>query len=390
MKKSPDGSWLTALAVIAAVVLLAAACSSDTDDDASSGENGDTTAATTSTTTTSTTTSDDSTTTTNTTTTTTASASSAATSDAATSNAARGVDSCSAEAVAPVSATYSLASGGHTYTYSTAIPSGYSADNPTPIVVLFHGLGGNGEQAAFGSGYADLAEQENFVLVYPDGLDTRGVGANWELLQLDEEGRDDVEFTRAMLEDVKQLVCVDENRIYSTGMSNGGFFSAVIACELSDVFAATFSVAGMTHPEGCQPSNPIAMGFIHGTADSVVSYSGAGSVLLAALTLSGSFTQEEIATFKVFFEQSMPVEIAEFAADMGCDEITDTDHSDDTQLRRFAGCDDSNVEVVFYTVQDGQHVWPGGFGTEGQTTEDFDATVDGWAFLSQFTLNSRS
>ncbi len=352
--KGLTNAWMAAFAVLTAVVLLTTACSGTTSNETSV-----------------------------------AITSVVGASSTTTSNV-TDVDPCSHAAAVPTSTNYSLVSGDYTYTYGVSLPSGYSTNNPTPVVVLFHGLGGSGDATALRSGYLDLAEEENFVLVYPTGLDTRGIGASWELPQFDEEGRDDVEFTRAMLKEIKQSVCVDENRIYATGMSNGGFFSAIIACELSDVFAATFSVAGVTHPEDCQPSNPIAMGFIHGTADSVVPYEGGMSILVAAASLIGSFTQEEIATFSAFFEQSMPTEIAEFAVDMGCDEITDIDHNDDTQLRRFTGCADPNVEITFYTVQDGRHVWPGAFDADGQATEELNATTDGWAFLSQFTLSSRN
>ena len=271
------------------------------------------------------------------------------------------------------------------YKYDLFVPSGYTGE-ATPLVVNFHGLGSNGPQQSAYTAYPVLAEEENFIVVHPTGL-TSAQGLNsWELPQFDELGRDDVAFTRALLEDVKKWVCVDTDRIYSTGMSNGGFFSAVVACELSDVFAATFSVAGMTHAPGCVPAQPIAMGLIHGTADAVVAYSGGGSTLLSQLE-EGT---EEYAVAEAFFLQSMPDEIAEFAADFGCNESTESAVSADLLLRRFGGCDDENVEVVFYTVQEGQHVWPGAPGSESSTTTDFDATRDGWAFLSQFTLTSRS
>ncbi len=273
----------------------------------------------------------------------------------------------------------------NSYNYELYVPSGYNGA-PTPLVVNFHGLGSNGLQQQGYTAYDQVAEEEGFIVAYPTGLPSAQGLNSWELPQFDEESRDDVAFVRALIGDIGQWVCVDESRIYSTGMSNGGFFSAIVACELADVFAATFSVAGMTHPEGCVPSQPIAMGFIHGTADDVVPYIGTGTSTLLTLLEQGS---EAYITAEEFFSQSMPDEIAEFAADMGCDEITETAHSADTQLRRFAGCDDPNVEVVFYTVQDGGHVWPGAEATINQSTLDFDASRDGWAFLSQFTLISR-
>src|SRR5690606_31858506 len=77
------------------------------------------------------------------------------------------------------------------------------------------------------------------------------------------------------VEQVQQQVCVDPDRIYATGMSNGGHMSHRLACEAADVFAAVAPVAGsMTVTGNCTPAEPISVLHFHGTSDSIVPYDG--------------------------------------------------------------------------------------------------------------------
>src|SRR5690349_2345966 len=50
------------------------------------------------------------------------------------------------------------------------IPESYDADVPTPLVFVLHGAGGTGAGIASWSGFDDLAEEEGFIAVYPDGI----------------------------------------------------------------------------------------------------------------------------------------------------------------------------------------------------------------------------
>jgi polyhydroxybutyrate depolymerase len=89
----------------------------------------------------------------------------------------------------------------------------------------------------------------------------------------------------------------------------------------------------------------------------------------------------------VFFEQVMPDEFAEFAADAGCDGTVETEIGDDVVSHEYTGCD-GDTPMVFDEVRGGGHTWPSAqpVGALGYTTDDIDATRDGWAFMSQFTL----
>ena len=273
-----------------------------------------------------------------------------------------------------------LESGGLEYRYQWTVPS-TAADTPLPVVLDFHGIGSNGAQQAAVSGFHTLAETEGFVAVQPTGRSTElDPRASWELPQFDTAERDDVRFVLDLLDRVAADVCIDRNRVYATGLSNGGFFTSVLVCELSELVAAAASVAGVTHPDGCAPERPVPYLAFHGTDDTVVPYDGGGES-----TLSGGVTSP-------FFEQVMPDEFAEFAADFGCAEPVDTEVTAEIELRRWTACD-GGVELGFYTISGGGHTWPGSAATNlitalGVTTMDLDATAVAWEFFEQYSLDT--
>ena len=102
-------------------------------------------------------------------------------------------------------------------------------------------------------------------------------------------------------------------------------------------------------------------------------------------------TPEEAEGFRDFFSQVMPEEAAEFALDFDCASVTADEVGPDTTLTVYSDCD-GGVEVRFYAVENGGHTWPGSPLAQayaevlGYSTMDVNATEDGWAFMSQYTL----
>ena len=257
-------------------------------------------------------------------------------------------------------------------------------DARLPVVIDWHGLGSDGAQQALLTGYEELAGREGFVAVHPTGPRGGGGQTSWELVQLDIPGRDDVALAAAIIDRLVGEYCVDPDRVYSTGMSNGGFFTSRLVCELADRIAAAVSVAGVSHPEDCRPARAVPYLAFHGTADRIVPYAGGTS----SLQIGPSTPAVE-----AFFAQVMPDEFAEFAADFGCDpEPSATPIGDDVIRHDYTGCDGA-VPLAFHEIDGGGHTWPGSplgpvlAGALGRTTSDVDATADGWAFMSRFTLD---
>ena len=115
----------------------------------------------------------------------------------------------------------------------------------------------------------------------------------------------------------------------------------------------------------------------HGTADEFVPFDGDGE---SVLRLEGTSLPDE------FFTTDMPSAFARFAAGAGCDAApvdTVLEGGGGTMIRHhFGGCDGA-VPMTFVEVVGGGHTWPG---AEGVPPSALDATLDGWAFLSAFTL----
>ena len=153
-------------------------------------------------------------------------------------------------------------------------------------------------------------------------------------------------------------------------MSNGGFMSYRLACELSNRIAAMASVTGamaFAQLDACDPQRPVPVMEIHGTSDLTVPFNGIP-----------------------FFTPSIQTAVDYWVTFNGCGEVMTTDIPDintadgSTASRDFYSCND-NTEVIFYTIQNGGHSWPGAFPIPslGSTNQDFVATSEIWNFFNR-------
>ena len=117
-----------------------------------------------------------------------------------------------------------------------------ASKSKTPVILAFHGHGGNMHFAARG-----MAFQNNWpeaIVVYPQGLPTPGIVMDFEgkksgwQHQVGQQGNRDLKFVDAILASLCEKYSVDENRIYATGFSNGGLFSYLLLSQRPNVFAA--------------------------------------------------------------------------------------------------------------------------------------------------------
>ncbi|MGI9613369.1 MAG: alpha/beta hydrolase family esterase, partial [Acidimicrobiales bacterium] len=270
-----------------------------------------------------------------------------------------------------------------TRVYELVVPPTYDPNVPTPLVMNWHGLGSNGPDQLGFSEYPPLAAKEGFLVVAPTGVPTPGLSQNsWELTDADDPTRDDLAFAEVVLDRVIATACVDEARVYTTGMSNGGYFSSRLVCELADRIAGAASVAALAHPDDCDPSRPVPYIGFHGVDDEVVPYDGGGLSSLAP------GVRVEL------FEAIIPEEFAEFAATFGC-EPTPIEQalSEDVTAFEYEGCADG-VEAVFYRLDNAGHTWPGSnislaisqASGLGVTNTDVNATELSWELFSRHSL----
>lgn len=157
------------------------------------------------------------------------------------------------------------------------MPSSYPTDRRVPLVLRFHGLGGNGGQE-INSGYKQIADREGFLLVAPSGAQG-SVGNAWNVgpCCTSDSNVDDVAFVRAIIEEVQSYANVDSKRIYATGFSMGGGMTHYLACHASDVIAAFAPEAFDLLQENvnqCNPGRAVPLLSQRASNDSLVIYDG--------------------------------------------------------------------------------------------------------------------
>lgn len=288
------------------------------------------------------------------------------------------VDCSSIGAVPTGLQTGSITSGGVEYSYRWTVPSSYDG-SPLPVVLDFHGLGSSGSQQDRFVGWSALGETEGFLAVQPEGPPFPELGRGWEVPQFDiDPERNDVAMVLDLLDHIAANVCIDPNRIYSTGFSLGGIFTSTLICQLSEVIAAGASVAGLSHFDACDPTRPVPYLAFYGTDDRVVRFDG------QEIGPEGSLERD-------FWDQAAPEVFAEFAEHFGCTEAVDTAASASVTLTSYLGCD-GDIEMGFYTIEGGGHTWPGSeeFAASGSqngvTTMEVDATALAWSFFQRHPL----
>ncbi|MEY2424080.1 MAG: polyhydroxybutyrate depolymerase [Acidimicrobiaceae bacterium] len=251
---------------------------------------------------------------------------------------------------------------GQARTFQLYVPKAYDGTGPVPVVFNFHGYGSNAvQQMAYGN-FKPLADRDDFLIVAPDG---QGESRHFNLTG---EGnlQDDVAMVGALLDHLESTFCVDAKRVYSTGMSDGGAMTSVLACRESDRFAAFGAVAVIVFRPGCGGSNPVAITGFMGTADPVVPFDG-GQVRCCGGATVGS----------------APDAMAGWAEHDGCaTAFNDERLGSEVRKRTWTGCQ-AGGEVVFYIIDGGGHTWPGSIAIDslGLTTKQIDASATIWDFF---------
>ncbi len=175
------------------------------------------------------------------------------------------------------SSTYETSFQGLDRDYIVYIPENYTPEYPSPLLFVYHGFGGNNNLMMNYTGFNEIANQNNFIVVYPQGSNFIGVPhwnvGGWTLGST----TDDIAFTEHLINTVSDEYNINYDRLYATGMSNGGFMSFLLACQMSETFAAVASVTGSMTTETyqqCTPLREVPVLQIHGTIDPIVPYAG--------------------------------------------------------------------------------------------------------------------
>ena len=200
--------------------------------------------------------------------------------------------------------------------YRVHLPVGYDAAQPTSLVLDIHGYTGTAEDEELNTTrFSPHSDTNGYVIVFPQATgfvaptgdritswnDLAGNASpgpegpicsekafkyphppecgepkpcNWATCH------DDLGFIAQLLDELEATLCIDLDRVYATGMSNGGMFVHRLGCAMPERFAAIAPVSGtLARGFNCAPdkSKPVSMMSIYGSEDHFVDLEGAVS-----------------------------------------------------------------------------------------------------------------
>jgi polyhydroxybutyrate depolymerase len=252
-------------------------------------------------------------------------------------------------------------------TYLLYVPTSYQGTTKVPMVFNFHGYGSNASEQMLLANFGPIADKNDFLVVAPNGQD--GGGRHWSFT---ESGgfQSDVAMVDALIKHLEGSLCVDATRIYSTGMSDGGAMTSVLACTSSNTFAAFAAVAVVVYC-GVPQRRAVAIESYAGSKDPIVPTNG------GQVTCCGNPTLPSKASA-----------MANWATHDACKATyTDTRIKPHVVRRTWTGCKPGSTSV-YYLVEGDGHTWPGGpsLGSLGHATKEISASALIWKFFAAHKL----
>ena len=246
--------------------------------------------------------------------------------------------------------------------YVLYIPDSYDGTSPVPLMLNFHGFGGNASDYMMDADMRSLAESNIFILVYPQGSCSDG-SSHWNPCPIGGDNKsasDDVGFVEAMINEISSQYSVDTERVYAAGYSNGGMMAYGLANYKSDLIAAVASVSGVMLDCTAPTTHPMPVVHLHGTSDGVIPYDGsslyssAQSVLDYWIESNNTTTTPTVST-----DNNGGMTIEHSVYDQG----------------------DNSVAVEHYKYIGGDHIW------FNSTYQGQNASELVWNFVSRYDIN---
>ena len=234
-----------------------------------------------------------------------------------------------------------------------------------PLVIAFHGGTDSQEDFAQQEQFDQLGEQEKFIMAYAIAEQDRTAAEGEWFLNTAATSEEDNNFAEAIVDELSESYCVDQDRLYAIGYSLGAMFTYEIACQLNHRFAATASFAGTmpVNPESCDLARGIGRLHIHGKLDYIIYY-------------HQDWEWKDGEHEGVGTMSEVPNLIDYWAAKSSCQAISVETSLTEEHIIHNDCMDD--VIIEHYGLQIWDHNWPGE--VDGQPTYELM-----WNFLSQFS-----
>lgn len=278
--------------------------------------------------------------------------------------------------------TVNLTVDGNARSFIVYLPTGYNNAGKIPMIFAIHGGSGTPEGMINIANFKSIADRDKVVLVYPAGIQN-----NWNdgrPTTPNQLGINDVNFFNQMCDYMIANNSVDGTKIYATGISNGGFMSSRLGCELSNRIAAiavdAATIEATSIATSCNPGRPVPAIYIHGTTDPLVPFTG------GQMTAGGTAGGTVLSHFQA---------IDKWVTINGCNttptitDLPDIANDGTTIKQRVYSGGTNGSEVVSYVVLNGGHTWPQGYqylneAIIGKTSQDMNACEVIWTFFKRY------
>jgi polyhydroxybutyrate depolymerase len=289
--------------------------------------------------------------------------------------------------IAPGEVKVNTTSDGAARWYYRHVPPSYNGTKAMPLVIDLHGYSEGAAIHTKMSMLGPFGDTHGFVTLTPEGGGTAVPLWDTDLKSAD------VKFIGNLLDEAERTLCVDQRRIFVTGLSNGAFMTSAVACAYSTRVAAVAPVAGIRDISGCKFARPVPVLAFHGTADPFVAYTGGlgpKALQLPSPDGKGTLGGSGAATDQTK-GPSIPQITADWAKRNGCGTTpTDSKLTSDVTTIRFP-CP-AGADVVLERITGGGHAWPGSAFSQaiasvvGKTTMTISADQMIWTFFEAHPL----
>lgn len=239
------------------------------------------------------------------------------------------------------------------------VPPAYDGEAKLPLLIVLHGGAGSAAHIQRHTQMNDTADEYGFVVAYPNGTGRlEGSLLTWNAGHCcgDAMGNnvDDVSMLRVLIDSMLGHYAIDPQRVYITGISNGGMLAYRAGAELADKVAAIAPIAGSLggqmnagsptlYPDS--PTDAVAVMAFHGMQDQHVLYDGG----LSPMAIQDGRIDLSVDSSVSFWVKAN-----------GCNPqpAEETQAGGNIIIETYSGCD-GDADVVLVTIVDGGHAWPG-------------------------------
>ncbi|MBX9670900.1 MAG: hypothetical protein K2X93_25130 [Candidatus Obscuribacterales bacterium] len=276
--------------------------------------------------------------------------------------------------------------------FTVHLPTSLNRSKPTPVVLVFSGLGMSGDSMIAVTGLSGIANRNDFIVVYGESYN-----GEWED-GMKNRRADDVGYVNAVLTKLAQTVTVDNHRVYAVGLSNGGYFAQLLACAMPDKIAAVAVVASTAMEAALKRSSaerPVPIVFFIGTEDPLINWGDGRSKNLGKYASKVGFSQIDpglMALVQLGGWFSVPDVIGFWTAHNHCQGnaqttyMPDLDSRDGMRVKRETW-GSRGSDVVLYTIEGGGHTWPGCLFLAGQRQSSCCQDINTGEVLWEFFKN---